>query len=241
MVQHAALFSAIRWRTAWPLATLLLPVLAGCSPAVPDGQVLAQVAGTEITRRDLAAEPRPAAINTQTLLERVIDRKLLVQEAYAQNVDADPEYLAAFRRSREELLVAALRRKIIRTLRKPNEAELDKLASDRPWAFGARELISLTPVANQTTGLADKIIDTAQLDAELAQLVASDNEPIIIDGAAYRVVARNAAPLAPAAHQSQAKAIWLEEQINAEIGRLLNESRSSGDVKYSQGMGPGAE
>lgn len=224
-----------------PLAAALSLVLAGCSPAAPDGQVLAELGGTEITRRDLAAEPRQADISTQALLERVIDRKLLVQAAHAQNLDADPEYLAAFRRSREELLVAALRRKIIRTLRKPNDAELVQLVAIRPWAFDKRELIRLSPVAGQASGLPDKTIDTAQLDAEFVKLVSRDDEPIIIDGAAYRVVARNAAALDPSAQENLARAIWLEEQINAEMVRLLNEGRSKSAVKYSQGMGPGAE
>ncbi|MCC6941106.1 MAG: hypothetical protein IT551_05795 [Novosphingobium sp.] len=223
------------------LVAAFVPIIAGCSPAAPDGQVLAQLDGTEITRRDLAAEPQQAKISTQMLLERIIDRKLLVQAARDQGLDADPEYLAAFRRSREELLVAALRRKIIRTLRKPNDVELVQLVSNRPWAFDKRELIRLSPVAGQAAGLPDKTIDTAQLDAAFVDLVSRDNEPVIIDGATYRVIARNAAPLAASAQERLARAIWLEEQINAEMVRLLNEGRSGSAVKYSQGMGPGAE
>jgi hypothetical protein len=224
-----------------PIALILVAITTGCSPAKPDGQVLAQIDGTEITRRDLAAEPKQASIGTPILLERVIDRKLLVQAARAQGLDVDPEYLAAYRRSREELLVAALRRQIIRTLRKPNDVEIEQLVANRPWAFDQRELVRLSPVAGQAAGLPDKTIDTAQLDAAFVELVSRDSEPIIIDGATYRVVARTAAPLAASAKDSVARAIWREEQINAEMVRLLNEGRSRTAIRYSQGMGPGAE
>ena len=234
----SATFPAPRSVTAFQLALLLL---AGCSPAAPDGQVLAQVAGTEITRRDLSAEPASANASTQTLLEGVINRKLLVQAAQSQNLDADPEYLAAYRRSREELLVAALRRKIIRSIRKPNAGELARLVAKRPWAFDKRELIRLSPVAGQASGLADKTIDTGQLESAFVDLVANDGEPVIIDGAAYKVVNREATPLAPSAHEGMARAIWLEDQVNAEMMRLLDEGRAKNGIKYSQGMGPGAE
>src|SRR5277367_6372562 len=73
-----------------------LAMAAGCSPHGPNGQVVATVNGQEITTQDLAAEARSSnqggAATKQSLLQAVIGRVLLAQEAHALQLDQTPGY-----------------------------------------------------------------------------------------------------------------------------------------------------
>lgn len=227
----------LRLQFAALLAGLLV---AACDPNAVDGQVLATVKGVEVTRRDLIAEQPQLGDSTQDVLQKVIDRKLLVADAYKQNVDADPDYLAAFRKAREELLVDALKRKMARKLPQPGLKDLFRFAEQRPWLFAKRELITLVPTETPLSDGGEKLIDTAQLDKTYWEILSVPGKPITIDGVPYRIAARSQVPLSPQNDEEQARALWVEDQIDQQVRSLLEASRAQGAVKYGQGMGPGA-
>jgi hypothetical protein len=223
-------------------AALLAGLLvAACDPHAVDGQVLATVEGVEVTRRDLIAEPRKVGDTTEDVLQKIIDRKLLVANAYKQDVDADPDYLAAFRKAREELLVDALKRKMARKLPQPGLKDLLHFAEQRPWMFARRELITLVPSEAPLGEGGEKLIDTAQLDKAYWDILSVPGKPITIDGVPYRIAARSRVPLSPQNDEDQSRALWAEDKIDQQVRSLLEASHARGAVKYGQGMGPGAQ
>lgn len=216
-------------------------MVASCDSNAVDGQVLARVEGVEVTRRDLIAEQRQPGDTTQVVLQKVIDRKLLVASAREQNVDADPDYLAAFRKAREELLVDAFKRRMARKLPRPGLKDLFRFAEERPWLFARRELITLVPAEGPPGEGGEKLIDTAQLDKTYWDILSVPGKPITIDGVPYRITARTPLPLSPQIDEDQARALWVEDQVDRQVRSLLEASRAGGAVKYEQGMGPGAQ
>jgi hypothetical protein len=92
-----------------------LLALAACSGEAPAGQVAARVNGVEITiaelneearARDLTLEKNPAL--RSALIQEMVDRKLLVAEAKAQELHRTPRHILAERRMGEILLVQQL-------------------------------------------------------------------------------------------------------------------------------------
>lgn len=129
-----------------PLAFLL--ALAACSDAVPEGQVIAVVDGTEITLSELNEEGRSRGLdiandraNRDALLRELIERKLLVREAEARELDRSPDFLLAERRMREILLGQQLLAKAAREKGLVTDEQLRRFIAANPLAFGAREVV----------------------------------------------------------------------------------------------------
>jgi EpsD family peptidyl-prolyl cis-trans isomerase len=132
-------------RTA-PLALLL--ALAACSKTVPEGQVIAVVDGTEITLAELNQEGRSRGLdiandrgNRDALLRELVERKLLVREAQAREVDRSPDFLLAERRMREVLLGQQLLTKAAREKGPLTDDELRRFVAATPLAFDRREIV----------------------------------------------------------------------------------------------------
>ncbi|WP_188946035.1 SurA N-terminal domain-containing protein, partial [Polymorphobacter multimanifer] len=105
------------------LAVSLLALgLAACDKTadLPDGQVVATVDGKEVTIHELNAElaqvradqNTPRKLLEQVALARVIERKMLANEARVMKLDARPEFLLSQTRASESLLVQALQSEV---------------------------------------------------------------------------------------------------------------------------------
>ena len=149
-------------------ATAMLAVLtAGCQKKA-EGQVVAVVNGQEITQQQLNAElgniqiPPDAdkkAIMAQ-LLQRVIDRKLLVGKAKAEGLDQSPNYLAQVSRAQDGILIDLLAAKSVKTVPVPDAAATQKFVADNPTLFGQRRRYALDQIAfpmNNSPELAAKL------------------------------------------------------------------------------------
>lgn len=123
------------------------------------GQVVAVVNGQEISLSELNAElrasgiqPNPNATDAEqkairaAALQRLIDRKLLVQQAKDRGLDKDPEYLQQQIRANDGLLVQMLGKQVTSNLAIPSQSEIDKFIADNPSMFGARTIYSLDQV-----------------------------------------------------------------------------------------------
>jgi EpsD family peptidyl-prolyl cis-trans isomerase len=134
-------------------ATLLL---SGCHKE-PKGQIVAIVNGDEISLQELNTELGgvniPEGVNRDALrkqvLQRLIDRKLIVQKAREQGIDKTPEYVSQQRRADENLLVAMLGRKIAQTVPMPADSEITQYIADNPSQFGGRERLLLDQIQFQ--------------------------------------------------------------------------------------------
>jgi peptidyl-prolyl cis-trans isomerase C len=132
------------------LASISLLALSACQKKA-EGQVVAIVNGEEITLTELNAEiadlnlPPSADKNLvrSRVLQRMVDRRLLVQAAKEAGLDRDPAYLTQERRMQEQLLVNMYGKKAMDTIRVPEAVMLDRYISSHPNAFAQRQRLRL--------------------------------------------------------------------------------------------------
>lgn len=129
--------------------------LAGCQGSPPDGQVIARVDGTEITRRELLGEMEAEGLSADAalpgvqaaLVRRLVDRALLARAAEQALVDRTPAYQAAVYRSREMLLAQAYADRVAQTLPQPTAAETSAFMAANPQMFGQRRVVVLDRIS----------------------------------------------------------------------------------------------
>jgi len=158
------------------LASFSLTV-AGCQKKA-EGQVVAIVNGEEITLTELNAEITdlnvPASADKEVVrsrvLQRMVDRRLLVQAAKESGLDRDPEYLTQERRMREQLLVNMYGRKTMDTVKVPDTATIDRYIAERPNAFAGRKRYVLDQLQMDPPADPERLkeLETAHSMAEVA-------------------------------------------------------------------------
>lgn len=132
-----------------------LAILVGGCQKKPGGQVVAVVNGEEITQQELNAELQGAVIPPSAdkkavmaqLLQRVIDRRLLVQKAKAEQLDQSPAYLEQVRRSDEALIVNLLASKAAKGIALPDGPSVDRFIASNATLFNGRKRYTLDQIA----------------------------------------------------------------------------------------------
>jgi EpsD family peptidyl-prolyl cis-trans isomerase len=140
-------------------AVSMLALLGGCDKKV-GGQVVAVVNGQEITQQELNAElngqqiPQGAdrKVVMQQILQRVIDRKLLVGKAKEQGLDKSPTYLAQIQRAQDAVLIDMLASNVAKTLPVPDAAAAGQFMTNNPSLFAGRKRYQLDQVVFQAAG-----------------------------------------------------------------------------------------
>jgi EpsD family peptidyl-prolyl cis-trans isomerase len=135
------------------LAMVLACVLSACEKK-PGGQTVAVVNNEEITAADLNAELSNANVPASgaskevraQLLDRLIDRRLLAQQAKADGLDKSPEYLNQERRSNETLLINMLIARQANTQQVPSADDIAKYEASHPGTFAKHEVWTLDTV-----------------------------------------------------------------------------------------------
>ena len=137
--------------------TLVAALLVTGCQKTPKGQVVAIVNGDEISQAELNAELQGVQIPDSAdrdklrrqVLQRLVDRKLIVQKAREQGLDKTPEYVAQQRRLEENLLVSMLGQKIAATVPLPDDRDITQYIADNPTQFGGRERLLLDQIQFQ--------------------------------------------------------------------------------------------
>lgn len=137
------------------LAGLAL-ALAACADKqpLPDGQVVATIDGKDITIHELnaevallrASESTPRKLVEQVALARVIERKMLTNEARKRKLDASPQFLLARSRAEEGLMVQALQADIQSKVPAPTREAAQKFIEDNPQVFADRKLFTVDQI-----------------------------------------------------------------------------------------------
>ena len=151
----------------------------------PTGQTVAVVNGEEITSAELNAALQqtqtPPGIDkkvvTAGVLERLIDRKLLVQQAKEEGIDTTPDFINAQRKATEDLLIGMLSQRKTRTSGLPNADELASFKAKYPERFAQREVWDLNQVIYDTPegeGLKAQIQQTKSIDQLISVLNANN-------------------------------------------------------------------
>jgi EpsD family peptidyl-prolyl cis-trans isomerase len=130
---------------------LAIAVVAGGCDKKAEGQVVAVVNGEEISAAELNTELQkvnlPAGADTKQararILQGIIDRRVLSQEARENGLDKSPEFLNQQRRMTEDLLIRMLVSRQADTSQLPNEKQITEFTSKNRQMFADREQWSL--------------------------------------------------------------------------------------------------
>lgn len=129
------------------ILALSLSLMAAACDKKAEGQTVAIVNGEEITAAELNAElasarlPEGADRNQarSRILQAMIDRRLLAQQAKKDGLDKSPDYLNRQRKMQEELLIRMLASRQIDTAQLPSNSEVEKYQAAHPSMFARRE------------------------------------------------------------------------------------------------------
>lgn len=189
MVESAMLWPvATRFSNAWGLSVrskivlaVGLALVASACNKKAEGQTVAVVNGEEITATELNAELAAAKLPQDVdkdqarsrVLQAMIDRRLLAQQAKSDGVDKSPEFLNRQRKMTEELLINMFASRQTDTAKLPSDADIQKFETSHPWIFANRELWNLDQlrfVMPSDTAVRKQIADANTLE-ELAAIL----------------------------------------------------------------------
>jgi EpsD family peptidyl-prolyl cis-trans isomerase len=134
---------------------LLALSACGKSDKTPTGQVVATVDGTEVTVSEVNSEiallpnrggDAPRKLIESVALARVIERKMLADEATKRKLDKTPQFLLAKERTEEGLLVQALQADIQRQVPATPRESAQKFVAENPQVFGDRKIFTLDQI-----------------------------------------------------------------------------------------------
>ncbi len=127
-------------------------LLAACQPDIDDGQVLARVNGNEISVHQFnfalsqAPQPRSQA-DRSALLDKLIDRQLVVQRALENRLDRRPDVMMRLEEARRDILAAAQATELSAASPAPTDADVAHFYRDHPALFSQRKLYRLHEVS----------------------------------------------------------------------------------------------
>lgn len=131
-------------------AAFIALTVASCQKKA-SGQSVAVVNNEEITASDLNAELANAKIPASAatpdvrnqILQELINRRLLEQQARSDGIDKTPDFLNQQRRMTENLLINMLVSKQANTTEVPTAAQISQYETDHPNIFAKREMWTL--------------------------------------------------------------------------------------------------
>lgn len=132
--------------------------LPGCGKKA-DGQVAAVVNGDEITLQQVNGELGGAKLPEgaqkekvrNLIVQRLVDKQLLEQQAKEAGLDRDPEFLMRQRQLNQALLLESYAKRAQDTLRVPDQAKIAKFIADNPGTFANRTIFTVEQLNFQST------------------------------------------------------------------------------------------
>ena len=159
-------------------------ILAACNNKA-EGQTVAVVNGQEITLSELNFELGMANIPAGTdktaaraqILQSMIDRRLLANQAREESIDTTPDFISRMRRGEEDLLISMLSAQRLKAVALPSARDTDAFIASHPAMFANRELWDLNQIQFQPPAdpaVQAEIDKTQSLSALLAVLQKHD-------------------------------------------------------------------
>ena len=136
------------------IAALTLLTACNGKDKAPSGQVVATVNGTDITVHELNSELQqlraPASAPRKQVesvaLARVIERKMLADQARKRNLDKNPQFILAERRADEALLIQALQSDIAQKVPATTREAAQKFITENPGLFAQRKILTIDQI-----------------------------------------------------------------------------------------------
>ncbi len=163
-------------------ALVLSATLSACgdrNAAPKAGQALASVNGEEITSMQLNEELQRANVQqsqqeaaSKPLLEALIDRQLLQNEAARDQTDRDPKVMQAVERARALIIAQAYMQKRLGAIPKPTAAEVSSYYNQHPEFFANRKQFDMKQLVIDTRDLSDDVKQFADSSKNLDDVAA---------------------------------------------------------------------
>jgi EpsD family peptidyl-prolyl cis-trans isomerase len=162
------------------ISVVALLLLGGCQRKA-EGQTVAVVNGDEITIPELnfalqhARVPDSAdknAVRSQ-LLQKLIDRRLVAEQAQKDGIDKSPEFLNRQRQATEELLISMLASRRMNSQPLPSDREVSAFIESNPQMFAQREIWTVDQVLygpTKSAAFGAEIKGTKSIDGILSVL-----------------------------------------------------------------------
>lgn len=142
------------------------------------GQSVARVNGEEVTVLQLNDEmarsnvqPAQQQAASKQLLESLIDRQLLVNEAIKEKLDRDPKIMQALERAKALILAQSYLQKRVGVQAQPTKTEIENYFNSNPLLFSQRKMFEMRQFVLATKDLGPeltKVIDSAKSLDEVA-------------------------------------------------------------------------
>lgn len=161
--------------------------LSACSDSKksPEGQVVATVDGKDVTVHEMNAEialipnrggDAPRKLIESVALARVIERKMLAEEAAKLKLDKNPQFLLTRERTEEALLVQALQADIQQKVPTTTREAAQKFVAENPQVFGDRKIFSLDQIQFLRPANIDQLpLRNAKTMGEVEKILADAN------------------------------------------------------------------
>lgn len=173
----------------WLLCGALLLVagmgLSACSKEKGGGQSLARVNGEDITMLQVNDELAHANVPanqqqdaSKKILESLIDRQVIIDEAMREKIDRSPSVLQAIERSKANIIQQAYLEKVVSKVEKPTTAEMSDYFHKHPEIFGNGKLYHMNSLLIAGKDMDDKLkaeITSAKSLEEIATWMISHN------------------------------------------------------------------
>ena len=154
--------------------------LAACgSKDKKAGQSLVKVNGEEITVLQLNDELRRAGVQagqqeaaSKQLIESLIDRQVILDEAMRNKIDRSPEVMQAIERAKAQIIAQAYLQSVTSKVAKPSKAEIDDYFQKHPEFFTKRMEFDLQQLVIANKNFSDELklfIDSAKSLDEVAE------------------------------------------------------------------------
>lgn len=158
------------------LMILTLATLSACdSKAKPAGQSLARVNDTEITVHQLNAELEQIGdtqqpVSKKDVLDGLIARQLLIEQAQKSKTDRDPKVMQAIERAKEQILAQAYLKSRVSHIPQPSESEIETFYRKNPQLFEQRKQFDTRELEVDTKDLGPELMETMNTAQTLEQV-----------------------------------------------------------------------
>lgn len=149
------------------------------------GQALVRVNGEEITVLQVNDELRRAGVKadqqeaaTKQLLESLIDRQLITEEAIRNKIDRTPEVMQAIEHAKAQIIAQAYLQSITSKSSKPSMVEIDDYFQKHPEYFAQRKQFVMQQLVVSTKDFSSELssaIDSAKSLDEVAAWLDRNN------------------------------------------------------------------
>jgi len=140
------------------IAVLVCGILVSGCQRKAEGQTVAVVNGQEITIPELNFAIDQVQIPTSSdknvirnqVLQKLIDRRLLAEQARKEGVDKTPEFLNRQRQLNDDLLISMLAARRLKTAQVPSDRDVETFIASNPQIFANRETWDLDQIVYLT-------------------------------------------------------------------------------------------